>query len=46
LANTIVRLENLWLTEPDIQQAIETDEWSRFMDTLYQELTSLHLETQ
>jgi hypothetical protein len=46
LANTIVQLENLWLSELEVQQAIEADEWSRFMDTLYQELTSLYLETQ
>ena len=46
LAGTIVRLENFWLTEPDIQQTIEADDWSRFMDTVYQELASLYLETQ
>jgi hypothetical protein len=46
LANTIVRLENLWLSEPEIQQAVEADEWSRFMDTVYQELIGLYLETQ
>jgi hypothetical protein len=46
LANTIVRLENLWLSEPEIQQTINPDEWSRFVGTIYQELVGLYLETQ
>jgi hypothetical protein len=41
LANTIVQLENLWLTEPDIQQAINPDEWNRFMEAVYQNLLDL-----
>jgi uncharacterized repeat protein (TIGR01451 family) len=46
LAGTIVQLENLWLMEPEMQETINPDEWSRFVDTVYQELIGLYLETQ
>ena len=42
----IVQLEQIWLEEPDIQQQITLDAWQRFMNTLYQDVTSLYLETQ
>jgi len=44
LASMIVQLENLWLTELDIQQAIEPDRWNRFMAAVYQNLYDLATE--
>ena len=44
LASMIVQLENLWLTELDIQQAIEPDRWNRFMEAVYQNLYDLATE--
>jgi hypothetical protein len=44
LANAIVQLENLWLTEPDIRQAIEPDSWDSIMEAVYQNLYELATE--
>jgi uncharacterized repeat protein (TIGR01451 family) len=35
LANIIWKLESLWLTEPDMQQEIDSGDWQRFMEALY-----------
>jgi hypothetical protein len=35
LANIILKLEALWLTEPDMQQEIDAGDWQRFMESLY-----------
>ena len=44
LASVVVQLENLWLTESDIQQKIEPDSWGRFMEAIYQNLYDLAIE--
>jgi hypothetical protein len=41
LANAIVQLETLWLTEPDIRQAIEPDSWNSIIEAVYQNLNDL-----
>ena len=44
LSSMIIQLENLWLTEPDIQQTIEPDSWNSFMEAVYQNLYDLAIE--
>jgi hypothetical protein len=41
LQDSIVFLENLWQTDPDIQQEIPAEEWQAFMDGLYAQLADL-----
>lgn len=43
LVDAIVQLENLWLTESDIQQVIAHDDWLRFMDAVYGHLFELQI---
>jgi hypothetical protein len=41
LQETIAFFEDIWLTDPDIQQQISPEDWQAFMDTLYQQLDEL-----
>jgi len=41
LANTIAQLETLWLENPDLRLEIKPDDWSRFMESVYQGLSDL-----
>jgi uncharacterized repeat protein (TIGR01451 family) len=41
LLDSIAFLENLWLTDEQIQQEIPAEEWQAFMDTLYASLNEL-----
>jgi hypothetical protein len=45
LANIIWKLESLWLTEPDIQQEIDSGDWQRFMEALYYNFFELQTGT-
>jgi len=45
LAVMIAQLEILWLTEPDIQKAINPDDWNRFMNSVYQGLSDMQTES-
>jgi uncharacterized protein YlaN (UPF0358 family) len=41
LQDSIEFLENLWLTDPQIQQEIDDQDWQNFMDAVYQSLYEL-----
>ena len=41
LQSDIAMLEDLWLTDPDIQQQIDPADWQTLMDSLYQQLDVL-----
>lgn len=41
LQSDIVMLEDLWLTDPDIQQQIDPADWQTLMDALYEQLDVL-----
>lgn len=41
LASTIAQLEALWLENPDLRQEINPDDWSRFMESVVQDLSDL-----
>jgi hypothetical protein len=45
LTKSIVLLEQIWLEAPDIRQEIDLEDWNEFMDTLYQQLVDLYMES-
>jgi hypothetical protein len=45
LAEIIIQLEQLWKDEPDIQQEINSDDWNRFMESVYNSLSELEIAT-
>jgi len=45
LADIILKLEEIWLTDPAIQQEIDSSEWQGFMDALYYNLLDLYMST-
>jgi hypothetical protein len=46
LGSIILKLEEIWLTDPAIQQEIDAVEWQGFMDALYDNLLDLYMSTQ
>jgi len=44
LANIIAQLETLWLEDPDLRQEINPDDWSRFMESVVQDLSDLQTD--
>jgi hypothetical protein len=46
LVNIVGQLEDLWLTDPAIQQEIDSTDWQGFMDALYGNLLEVYLSTQ
>ena len=45
LARVIVRLEDIWLTDSEIQQEIDANNWQRFMEALYNSLSESYTGT-
>jgi hypothetical protein len=45
LARVIVRLEDIWLTDSEIQQEIDANNWQRFMEALYNSLSESYIGT-
>ncbi|HPD48688.1 MAG TPA: right-handed parallel beta-helix repeat-containing protein, partial [Anaerohalosphaeraceae bacterium] len=46
LVNIVGQLEDLWLTDPNIRQEIDSTDWQGFMDALYDNLLEVYLSTQ
>lgn len=46
LVNIVGHLEDLWLTDPAIQQEIDSTDWQGFMDALCDNLLEVYLSTQ
>ena len=44
LASIIAQLENLWQEAPNIQQEINSDDWNRFMESIYNSFSELEIE--
>jgi hypothetical protein len=44
LVSIIAQLENLWQEDPNIQQEINSENWNRFMESVYNSLSELEIE--
>jgi len=45
VVNIIVQLQELWLTDIDIQQEIDSSDWQRFVWDIYRQLVDLYLSS-
>jgi hypothetical protein len=46
LVKILGQLETIWLTDPNIQQEIDSTDWQGFMGALYDNLLEAYLSTQ
>jgi hypothetical protein len=44
LATILVQLEQLWQDDPQIQQEINSEDWNRFMESVYNSLSELEID--